>query len=123
MAESANPPRNEKQLTNAIVRAVEERYPDAWILKVHGGGYQRTGVPDLLICVDGQLTALEVKHRKPGETEEHARGRASALQRAEIRRLRKAGAVADVVLSVEEALEALEYFRAPKMNPSLKGQR
>lgn len=98
-------PRNETQATKRITRAIKEKYPDAWILKVHGGGYQSAGVPDLLVCVDGKLIGLEVKHRKPGESEEHARGRASALQLAEIEKLQRAGAVAAVVLNEEEALE------------------
>jgi len=101
-------PRTEGDLVVHIVKAVKEKYPWAWIFKVHGGPMQQAGIPDLLIVVYGLMVGAEVKHRKPGESEEHARGRATPLQREQIRKLREAGAVADVVLSPEETLALIE---------------
>lgn len=98
----------ETRLVRRIVTAIEDRYPDAWVRKVHGGPYQHAGIPDLLVCVNGKLVGLEVKHQKPGESEGHARGRATELQRAEIKAMYEAGAIAGVVLSVEEALELVD---------------
>lgn len=97
-------PRNETQLTARIVAAIEREYPSAWVLKVHGNGYQRVGIPDLLVCVAGRLVGLEVKHQKPGESVEHLLGRVRAVQAAEIDKLRRAGATAAVVWTVEQAL-------------------
>lgn len=104
MSQSA---RNETQLVKAIERAIIKEYPNAWVLKVHGGGYQRVGVPDLLISVDGKLIGLEVKHQKASESEERARGRATAVQKKEIQDLRRSGARAEIVLSSEEALSII----------------
>ena len=86
----------EAQLTNKIIAAIREHDPAAWIFKTHGSGYQRAGVPDLLICISGMMIAIEVK--RPG-------GKVTRLQQREIERLRVAGATAAVARSVNEALE------------------
>lgn len=106
-----NEPVNESQLVKKIVLEVQKRYPDAWILKVHGGGYQRAGVPDVLLCVAGRFVAVEVKHRKPGESEEAMQRRVTARQRKEIEDIHRAGGVASVVSSVDEVLALLEDFQ------------
>lgn len=97
----------EAQLEAAIRRAVADRWPEAWLFKVVGSPYQMTGVPDLLVCGDGHLVGLEVKHPKPGETLAHAEGRASPTQHVQIERIRMAGGTAEVVTSVEQALEVV----------------
>lgn len=99
---------NETQLVRLIVREVKRAHPDAWVFKVHGSPLQTVGTPDLLIAVQGRLIAAEVKHQKPGESREHALGRATAAQLAQIAVLRRAGAVADVVLSASEALALID---------------
>lgn len=65
---------------------------------------QVVGIPDVIGVVDGRFFGIEVKHRKPGESEEHARARATPGQLRMIETLRDAGAIAGVVLTVEEAL-------------------
>lgn len=99
---------NETGLVNEITKAVKKKYPDSWVMKVHGGPMQVVGIPDLLIIVHGVVVAAEVKHQKLRESEEHARGRASAAQLAQIAKLRKAGATSGVVLSAEETLGLIE---------------
>lgn len=89
----------------AIRKAIAERWPNVWFLKVAGGQYQNAGIPDLLVCIDGRLIALEAKAKRNGESEEHARNRATPLQRAELEKLTRAGAAAGVVLTVQEALD------------------
>lgn len=32
-----------------------------WYLKVWGGGYQKSGIPDLIICVNGFFISVELK--------------------------------------------------------------
>lgn len=100
-------PSNEAGLVVQIVKAVKTAFPAAWVMKVHGGPMQVAGIPDLLIVIDGKLIGAEVKHQKLGESVEHARGRATAIQRNQIKKLREAGAVADVVLSSEETLDLI----------------
>lgn len=103
----SNYPRNEADLVRAIVRELEKSFDKLWILKTHGNGYQRVGVPDLLICYRGQLIALEVKHRKPGESLERMYSRVSPNQQKEIQDLQHAGARARVIYTVEEAIAEL----------------
>ena len=108
----------ETRLVQRIVRALSDKWPMIWYLKVHGGPMQRSGVPDLLVCIEGKLVGMEVKLQAPGETAEHARERATADQRWQMYDLRECGAVAGVVLSVEEAIElvsaALEDMPTPE---------
>jgi hypothetical protein len=66
-----------------------------WV-KIHGGPFQAAGLPDLYGLVSYITFWIEVKR---------GRGKATALQLKTILDLRKAGAVADVVTSVEEAVE------------------
>jgi hypothetical protein len=102
----------ETNLVVNIEEAVRKKYPTAWIFKVHGNPYQQSGVPDLLICHRGHLFAFEVKHRKVGESEEHAYGRATLKQKNQIVQLRAAGAYATVVLSESEVLAVLDQAEA-----------
>lgn len=97
-------PVNETQLVNAITKRVKKVYPGSWVFKVHGGPMQVTGIPDLLIIVNGLLVAAEVKHQKPGESLAHARDRATPGQRVQIGKINAAGAVAGVVTSADETL-------------------
>lgn len=56
-----------------------------WYFKVWGGGFQRSGIPDLIGCVNSYFFALELKAE---------RGRPSELQRLNIDRLKESGAYA-----------------------------
>ena len=94
----------ETRLVGRIVKALAAAYPSCWTLKVHGGPYQRSGVPDLIAVVDGHPLAFEVKAPRPGESREALERRVTALQRKELADLTRAGARAAVVASVEEAL-------------------
>ena len=35
-----------------------------WEMKVWGSGMQRSGIPALILCIDGKFVALETKDRK-----------------------------------------------------------
>lgn len=99
---------NEHLLVREIIREVSRAYPNVWVMKVHGSPYQMAGVPDLLLCVHGLLIGCEVKHRRPGESEAHARGRTTMLQQSQIDQINEAGGAAATVLSAEEALALIE---------------
>jgi hypothetical protein len=96
----------ETKLVKAIRERLKRLLPDAWICKIAGGPYQMAGIPDLLICYGGRLLALEVKCPQPGESAAHARGRVTEQQAKCLADLHRAGAYADVVISVEEAERA-----------------
>ena len=101
-------PVDEAGVVRAIMRAVKAKYPDSFVWKVHGGPYQGSGQPDLAMCVHGLYVGIEVKHQKPGESEKHARSRATPGQRQKIKEIIKAGGIAGVALNVPEALEIIE---------------
>ena len=87
----------EASIVRSITSMLKKR--GAWFLKVHGGPFQRPGVPDILVCLNGFFYAFEVK--RPGE-------KATPTQEREIEAIRKAGGLAVVVTSVEEAMTILD---------------
>jgi hypothetical protein len=98
------PATSEKALQGRIVKAIKKEWPGAWCFHPVGGPYQVAGIPDLLVCVQGRLIGIEVKHRKPSESREHALGRVTPQQRHQLNRIIEAGGVAGAVVSVEEAI-------------------
>jgi len=97
----------EAPLQRKIKAAVKEKWPGAYVVKYHGSDASEAGTPDLLMCVQGYFIALEVKAPQPGESLEHARGRADKLQLYRIEQIKKAGGHGAVVCSVEEAIEEI----------------
>lgn len=98
----------ESILVANIRREVEARYSGCFILKIHGGPMQVTGIPDLLVFHDGRTYALEVKVQRVGESVERARGRVTSVQRKMISNFRKVGIAADCVTSTAEALAVMQ---------------
>lgn len=88
------PGQDERWLQQEIVKRLKKMGPEVWWLKVHGGPYQRSGVPDLLICFWGRFVAVELK--KPGEKLE-----ATPAQKHELGRIAAANGLAAVVNSIE----------------------
>lgn len=94
----------ETALTNRIRDAIIKHYPDAWVVKMHGGPYQTAGLPDLLALVHGVLFGIEVKHQRTGESREHALGRVTDRQAACLEQINASGGVGFVALDPDEAL-------------------
>jgi len=99
----------ETALVKSIMTRLRARWPGLWVIKTHGNAYSGNGVPDLVVTHRGVFVALEVKHRKPGESVDHALGRVSAPQRRRVAQIRAAGSVADVVLSESDAEAVVDY--------------
>lgn len=59
-----------------------------WFFKVFGGGYQKSGIPDLIICVNGFFIAAELK----GEC-----GTPSDLQKKNISAINNSGSIGVVL--------------------------
>lgn len=55
-----------------------------WYTKIWGGGFQKSGIPDILACVNGLFMAIEVKA---------SNGTPSELQKLNISRINKSGGV------------------------------
>lgn len=100
-------PQNETQLVKRMTKAITAR-TNVWMMKTHGDGYQRVGIPDLLICYRGRFVAIEVKHQKPGETVDHLLGRVTKRQQIELDDLSAAGAFTAVAWTVEQVEEILD---------------
>lgn len=105
---------SEAGLVTAIVTAISKHYPGCWVFKVVGSPFQMTGVPDLLAVIEGHTFGIEVKFQRPGESWQHAVSRATPGQIRQIHRLRRAGATADVVTSIDEALALIDRRMKPK---------
>lgn len=78
---------------------MEVAFPDCWHFKVHGNEYQRAGIPDRIFCIKGLFVAIEIK--MPGEDPDE-------LQEYEIDQINKAGGIAIVARSPQEAVELVQ---------------
>lgn len=56
--------------------------PNCWYVKVWGGGYQKSGIPDIIALINGKFVGIEVKAPN---------GRPSELQKRNIRLINKCG--------------------------------
>lgn len=70
----------EKQFENRVKTFLKAE--GCWVLKTWGGGYQRSGIPDLLFCCNGKFCGVELKSED---------GRPSLLQIHEVEQIQKAG--------------------------------
>ena len=89
----------EGRISESIVQAIR-RLPSAHAHKVAGGPYGSAGEPDIDACVHGRTIKLEVK--QPTN-----RRRITPHQRQALLRWQRAGAIAAVVCSRDEALDVL----------------
>lgn len=77
----------EKDFENKIKAYLKEQ--GCWYIKYWGGGgFTKSGIPDLLICCNGRFIAAEVKSSTGSPTD---------LQRKKIREIRDAGGIAFVL--------------------------
>lgn len=84
--------------------------PECWYVKIKGMGgsslgSQKTGVPDLYVCCQGRHYWFEVKT---------AKGKLKPSQAREIPLMRQAGALVEVVRSLEEVQAVMEATTANK---------
>lgn len=87
---------NESGLVKKILAYL--RAQGFWARKNHGGRFTDAGLPDILAVKDGRAYFFEVKTEA---------GRATEIQIHTIEKLRAAGAVAEIVRSVEDVQCAL----------------
>lgn len=87
----------EASIVAAIVRVAQRA--GWWVMKIHGGPYQMSGVPDLLCIKNGRAVFLEVKQPGKHPTEIQKR-RMNEIER-------EGGALCHVVTSKEQAMECL----------------
>jgi Holliday junction resolvase len=90
----------EKRVENQIKGFLDKI--GAYHRKTHGSLFSKAGTPDILACINGRFVAIEVK-RESG-------GKVSALQKANIKMIQKAGGIAFVASSLKETKQHLNKF-------------
>ena len=85
----------EADIQRLIQNYITKEYPGSFSFKVHGNGFQKAGIPDLVCCINGRFIGIEVK--QPGKEAELTK-----LQSLRIEQIRKAGGVGFMATSVED---------------------
>lgn len=95
----------EKDLENKVKRFLKDN--GCWYVKYWGGGgYTKSGIPDLLVCCEGVFLGVELKA---------AKGKPSELQLKHLHRIRDSGGLA--ILLYPKDLELFKsLIRAIKEN-------
>lgn len=71
--------------------------PVGWYFKEWGGGMSRSGIPDIIACINGFMFGIEVKA---------SRGRPSELQKLNVLRINQAGGIGIILYP-----EGFEVFK------------
>ncbi|MCR1953044.1 VRR-NUC domain-containing protein [Clostridium sp. DSM 100503] len=77
----------EKTFENEIKKFLN-KLPNTWYFKVWSGPYSKSGIPDIIACINGHFVALEVKAEN---------GHASELQKRNIRLINESNGIAYIV--------------------------
>lgn len=92
----------EAKLTRKIRHVFEKEGARVFKIQASEESHQEVGIPDTLVCLWGQFVGIEVK--QPG-------GRLRPLQRVVLHEIFKAGGVAAVVETVEQAESLLSRIK------------
>lgn len=97
----------EKQYETKVKRFLDQQ--GAWFIKFFANAYTRSGVPDLLCCVNGYFVAVEVKAQN---------GKASPLQVHNCTKIRIAGGFAFILYpsGFEEFKKFIEALKRDEFN-------
>ena len=91
----------ESSITKKILKWLNEQ-PNCYAEKTFGGSYGSAGKPDINGCFQGKAFQLEVK--RPG-------GKATKLQKITLSKWREAGAIAEIVTSLDEVKNIIENIK------------
>lgn len=78
--------KSEKQFETKIKKFLTDN--GCWYVKFFANAMTRSGIPDLLACVNGYFVAIEVKAEN---------GKPSELQKYNVRKIREAGGIAIIL--------------------------
>ena len=76
----------EKQFQAKVLAFLKHQH--IYHIKIWGGGYQKSGIPDILCCIRGRFVALELKTEK---------GAPTVLQKYNLFKIQEAGGYARVL--------------------------
>lgn len=92
----------EKGLEEKIKKHLKKN--NHYFIKYHGGYFSRSGVPDILACINGKFVGLEIK--RPDK-----KGKISELQKAHIKNINNSGGIALVIDDYNKYLEFYEKIK------------
>ena len=92
----------EKQLENNMKKYLSSK--NIYHFKVHGNGFMRSGIPDLICCINGRFVAIEIK-RPDGK------GKVSKLQEIELDRIKKSDGIAVVMNNYDEFVKFISEIK------------
>jgi hypothetical protein len=92
---------NESQLVSQIKNFLKSK--GAYCEKIFGGGFQASGIPDILCCYKGLFIGIEVKSPT-------GKGRASDVQKLKIKAIRNSGGVAFITDNLKEVERIFELI-------------
>ena len=92
---------SESQLVSKIKNYIISK--GAYCEKIFGGGFQASGIPDLIVCYKGLFIGIEVKSPT-------GKGRASDIQKLKISRIRSCGGIAFITDNFEEVKRIFEMI-------------
>lgn len=92
----------EKTITNSILKLLNSQ-SDCWAVKIHGGPYQRAGLPDIIGHICGRFVGIEVK--VPGKSP-------TPIQNVIIKEITSTGAVATWVTNIDDVEKLVAEIRS-----------
>jgi Holliday junction resolvase len=95
----------ESGLQTSVLKYLKER--GHYAVNVPGNAFAQ-GLPDIMACVCGKFVGLEIKS---------ADGSLRPLQKVNIKNIRRAGGIAEVVRSLDRAKEIIETIESGKEWP------
>jgi len=87
---------SESQLKEKVIRYIRKSYPSAWLYK--SADRWTSGIPDLIICINGKFMAIELKVGKNKPTR---------IQQYVLKKIEKAGGQSGVCRSITEVKKFL----------------
>jgi hypothetical protein len=88
---------SETQLKNRVIEFLRKRFPNAWFYKT--ADRWTSGIPDLILCIDGLFYAIELKV---------GTNKLTRIQQYVLTKIQSAGGQATVCRSLDEVRQFLE---------------
>lgn len=93
------PGRSESAIVKAFMKKAKKAFPDAFFFKIHGGAYQKAGIPDVMVILSGIPIFIEFK--KPGSD-------TTPLQVKTMIALENSGAYVGIAMSEDDGVGILK---------------
>lgn len=99
----------ETRLQKEIQLWLHKTFPDCFVMKIHGNKFQKIGVPDLCVVIDGLSIWIETKV---------GNNKTSPVQKEVINELNESGAVAFVAYSLDDVKKNFKKNGVKRANRS-----